>query len=256
MTLNQRFHYVLWLIAAGSATKIAVILIQKTYLNPRTWEYEILANNLLQGVGYQIEHLQTLHYSLGPPLYTFICAGIYWLIGHSFLVLLLLQVGLCALLSYAVLRIGEGLFGVRCGIIACGLVSFHPGLAFYAVRQIHPLLLDATLIALVCWNALRALNDPLRSKLILLGLVAGICILTRPTITFFLPLVVGLILYQHRSRWRQLLPSALLSLVLATRSFCHGRCATGTYTANSYISLQTRANYSGAATTRVRLDTD
>ena len=156
---EQRVERVaLLLIAASTLVKIGVLLTQKTYLAPRTWEYEILAQSLLQGTGYQITQLNMEHLSLGPPLFSFFCAGIYWIIGHSFLAVLLLQVFLSALLAYVVYRIGANLFCPVCSAIACGLVTFHPGLAYYAVWQIHPLLLDATLIALVYWSTLRTLG--------------------------------------------------------------------------------------------------
>ena len=214
---GMRASWLAWgLIIGGALTKLGFILIERAYLNPRTWEYEVLASNLLRGDGYQIEHMRTVHRSLGPPLYTFICAGIYWVAGHHFFVILLMQVILSGLLAYIVYRVGQDLFGPMCGVGASGLAVVHPGLGYYAVRQIHPLLLDTALIALVYWCALRALRKPGQGPFIALGLATGFCVLSRPTITLFLPVAVGLVIYRHRSRWRDLVPSAALCVAFAS----------------------------------------
>ncbi len=240
------------LIAAATLVKIVVIFQQETYLEPWTHEYEKVAENILRGEGYRIERFHTDHRSLGAPLYFFINTGVYWIFGHSFLAMLLVQVFLGALLGYTIYRIADALFGPACGAVACGLTVFHPGLAFYTVRQIHGLLLHATLIALVCWAVLRAFDSPSRQRLWVAGLVTGLCILTRPTMTFFLPVAGLLMLYRYSAQWRELTPRIVVSLVLAglvvlpwtVRNWqVHGRFV---YITTDTGELLWRGNHSGA----------
>jgi hypothetical protein len=67
-------------------------VILNAYTEPRTWEYEVIANNLLAGQGYtyQIDGA-TYIASQSSPLYIFLVAAVYLVTGHSQAVLLVIQ---------------------------------------------------------------------------------------------------------------------------------------------------------------------
>ena len=50
MMAREKNGRLLLLIIAGLLMKLAVILTQESYADPHTWEYEILARNLVEGV--------------------------------------------------------------------------------------------------------------------------------------------------------------------------------------------------------------
>jgi len=179
-----------WIIILGLAVKIAMLFIVPSGW-PEMWEYEVIANNILEGRGYQMEHLGAIHYSPFPPLYTILCAGIYLLTNHSHLAVQLFQIILSCLIVLTVYAIGKMVFGEKTGLLAAFLSAFHPGLAVYSVWKIHPLVLDSLLIMLVVLVFLDAAAGLSSRKAFMSGVVTGLAMLTRPTAGLFL--VFGII---------------------------------------------------------------
>jgi 4-amino-4-deoxy-L-arabinose transferase-like glycosyltransferase len=167
--------------------RLAGQLILGAYANPRTWEYEVIANNLLAGRGYtyQIDGA-TYVASQSSPLYIFLVAGVYLVTGHSQGVLLVLQ----ALLGATTAALAAWLAWRMCSLVAawCAglLVAFDPGLVVYAA-ELHSLTLDAlAFVALVCAVCFLPWQPKAR-QLALLGLLFGVATLTRSTALVLLP---------------------------------------------------------------------
>ena len=153
----------------------------------RTWEYEIIANNILNGLGYRFDCLNTVHYIFGPPLYTFLIATIYYFTNHSHVALIVFQVFMSSVTCIFIFEIARRMFDNKTGILVSLLVALHPGLAMYSGRP-HPFTLD-TLLFTVTFLMLLRVRDKLNIKdFLLLGTAYGLSLLTRTTILFFLPL--------------------------------------------------------------------
>jgi hypothetical protein len=177
----------LGLFAAAVAVRLAALAFLG--LAPQRFEYERQALSLLAGEGYRYRHLGTPHLAFGPPLYAFVCAGLYRLFGHGPLPPILFQVGASSLVPVVIARIaGEVGLERRLRWIAAAPAVLHPGLVVYAVGKLHPLSLDALLLALTALYVLRLvparhLRDHVRA-----GLLLGLTALSRGTVAAFAPL--------------------------------------------------------------------
>lgn len=157
--------------------------------HPDIWESETIAVNLLEGRGFVYPFIGTTYRSYIEPLYPGLCAGVYALAGHRAWALgfvqALLGVGLVWLVSVCGRRIVSG----HVAVFAALLAALHPGLIFYTTK-FHPFVLDALLLAAVVAVALAVVpQHPWRSVLVVGGLL-GLCVLTRPTILAFLPVLL------------------------------------------------------------------
>jgi 4-amino-4-deoxy-L-arabinose transferase-like glycosyltransferase len=177
--------------------RLAGQLLLNAYAQPRTWEYEVIANNLLAGRGYtyQLDGATSVA-SQSSPLYIFLVAGVYLVTGHSQTVLLVIQ----ALLGAATATLAAWL-ARRMGSLAAGwsaglLVALDPGLVIYAA-ELHSLTLDAlAFLGLVCGVCFLPWRPNVR-HLALLGLLFGLATLTRSTALVLLPFaLVWLVRYR------------------------------------------------------------
>ncbi|MBU1007072.1 MAG: glycosyltransferase family 39 protein [Candidatus Omnitrophica bacterium] len=211
----MRNKVLLGIIISGLIIKIAMLLILPSS-SPETWEYETIANNILEGHGYQMERLGATHYSSVPPLYPFICAGIYALTNHSYLAVQLFQIILSCLVVLAIYIIGKNVFNRKVGLLAAFLTTFHPGLMIYTIWKIHPLLLDSFLILLVVLVFLKACTKLSLWKAFLSGAIIGLTMLTRSTVGLFLPFGIAyLALSQNVNKKKLLIFSCALLISTA-----------------------------------------
>ena len=183
-------------------------------LPPEVFEYEDLSLSLLAGQGYQRSQFGTIHYSQGPPLFAFLCAGIYALTSHSQIAVILVQIVLSSLIPVTVYRIGRLLsLPPILGMVAAGLPVIHPGLIVYAVKKLHPLSMDALLISVVFFLMLRLSDARGPRSFLAAGGVLGLTILSRPTIGAFGLMAAGWLVARRREvgRWRLLAHLGLLA---------------------------------------------
>ena len=162
----------------------------RAYVEPRTWEYEAIANNLLAGRGYTFEILGEVYVaSQSSPLYIFLTAGVYLLTAHSQVAMLVLQ----ALLGAATATLVAWLAGRSCSMVAawCAglLVALDPGLIVYAA-ELHSLTLDAFAFVALVAATLALPPAPRARQMALVGALFGVAALTRSTALVLLPLVL------------------------------------------------------------------
>jgi 4-amino-4-deoxy-L-arabinose transferase-like glycosyltransferase len=173
-----------WLFVAAVAIRLAALAILG--LTPDTFEYEEQAKSLRAGRGYQRVHLGTPHLAQGPPLFGFLCAGLYWVFGNSPLPVILAQVGASALIPVVVARIAAEVgLGRRLALVAGVLAVVHPGLIVYAVHKLHPLSFDALLLSLSVLSVIRLAPASGLGSHVRAGLVLGFATLSRATVTLF-----------------------------------------------------------------------
>jgi 4-amino-4-deoxy-L-arabinose transferase-like glycosyltransferase len=171
--------------------------------SPVAWEPEIIANNLLAGRGFLLDdHLGTSYRAFILPAYPFLCAFVYSFTRHSQFALVVLQCLLSAASCLQVRAIGELVFPKsRVGAGAAWLTAFHPGLIFFAI-QLHPLTLDLFSYLWALWACLALFQKPTAGRALHLGIAAGLALLSRGTILFFLLFAAALFLWKAgRERW-------------------------------------------------------
>jgi 4-amino-4-deoxy-L-arabinose transferase-like glycosyltransferase len=177
--------------------RLAGQVLLNAYAQPRTWEYEVIANNLLAGRGYTYQ-LDGATYiaSQSSPLYIFLVTGVYLVTGHSQAVLLVIQALLGAATATLAVWLARRLGSLAAGWWAGLLVAFDPGLVIYAA-ELHSLTLDAlAFLGLVCGVCFLPWRPSVR-QLVLLGFLFGLATLTRSTALVLLPFaLVWLVRYR------------------------------------------------------------
>ncbi len=151
---------------------------------PVFWEYEVIARNLLSGVGFVYQSMNTVRWAYVEPVYPFLVAAVYVATGFNTTVLGVVQCIIAALLAPVIYEFGRRTFDSRTGFAAAALIVVDPALAGYAAN-LHPLTIDALLIALVGLTLLRLVRRPQMSTALVFGIATGVCILSRPTVIAF-----------------------------------------------------------------------
>lgn len=147
------------------------------------------------------------------PFYPLFLSGIYRLFGVSYLNVRIAQalVGTASILL--VFLLGRDIFSEKVGLIASFISAFYPFFIFFT-----GLLLTETLFIFLFLSLIYLLQRAVITKKIRyvvgVGLISGLCILTRPIIAYFLPFALFiLLLTQHHKR--QLVGYSFLIMILA-----------------------------------------
>lgn len=196
------------------AVRLTWIFLTGSHLHPETWEYEIIANNLLKGDGFVYPFLGTIYHAFEAPLYPIFCAVVYFFTNHSYLALEIIQAVISSLTCVIVFKIADRMFGKRAGILSALIAALHPGLIVYTAK-LHPLFMDAFLISLVVFLFMKLRAEISLKNQIFTGIAAGLCILTRPTIGLFLLLALAWIFYKKRYTEKKVLLKTLLVLCVS-----------------------------------------
>lgn len=187
----RRWEWLL-LLAVAFAVRIAAGITLGHFADPRPWEYEQIADNLLAGNGFVLQFLQTPYRALCPPGYPFLCAAVYAVTDYSRTALLLLQCLLGALICVPVHQIALlALRNPACAVLGSWAVALHPGLIQYASR-LHTLTLDVLLFFLCLWSWMVFCQQASNRHAILTGLASGSAPLFRGTILPFVFLAAAL----------------------------------------------------------------
>ena len=156
--------------------------------HPEYWETETVAMNLLQGKGFVYPFYGTIYRSYIEPLYPVLCALIYGLTHHSTMALALVHTLLGTVLVWLVFVCGRLLVSESVALVAALLAALHPGLILYTTK-FHPFVLDSVLFLSVFSMCLIVATNVRWRCLVVLGLLTGLCLLSRPTIVACLPLM-------------------------------------------------------------------
>jgi 4-amino-4-deoxy-L-arabinose transferase-like glycosyltransferase len=149
-----------------------------------TWEYEVIARNLLAGRGFVYPFMGVERHAYVEPLYPFFVAAVHAVTGHSHLALAVVQCAVSSLVAVVVYEFARRAFDRHAAMIAGLIVAVHPALAANAVR-FHVLTFDALGITTVALCALVWMRRPGAGWAALFGAATGACVLTRPTILAF-----------------------------------------------------------------------
>lgn len=173
------------IISLAFVLRLSCIVLLGRHIRPEVWEYNDIALNILSGKGYLYRLFNTDYYSFGYPAYSYISAAFHFLTKENYFALEIFQAALSAWTCYFVFLIAKKLFNSKTGLLAAFLAAVHPGSIIYS-SKIHELTLVAFLITAVFWMII-SMDIRKASDNMLIGLVIGLGILTRPTFIFILP---------------------------------------------------------------------
>ena len=190
---------IILIVISAFVLRLAALILLGRHVNPERWEYDYIAVNLIQHHGYVFWHLNTTYHTYAYPVYALLTAVFHLLTNYNYFILELFQISLSAFSCYFIYLISEIIFDKKTGLIAAILVATHPGLIVYSTKlsevTLIIFLLSLTFLLILKLDMLKVRNN------ILLGLLIGIGMLTRPLAVFFLP-VYGLYAWFSAQRKR------------------------------------------------------
>lgn len=185
------------------------------HITPEVWEYDTIALNIIQQKGYSFNYLNTIYHSYVYPVYPFLTALSHLITGRNYFVLEVFQIILSVLTCYFVYLIGKLIFSRKVGLLSSFLVALHPGLIVYSTK-LHELTLVVFLITIIFWLMI-SLDYAKAYNNIIISILIGAGILTRPTFIFFLPayfLYVWLNSKRFKCALKTILAVALFSILI------------------------------------------
>lgn len=251
---------VVMLLGCGLLVRLAVLL---WYLSthdwtPETWEYEVIALNLLDRHEFSYPYYGTVYRSYIAPMFAFICYFLHLIGGRGFVLYLVFHLSIALLTIWLTYRLASRWLNERTGLLAGLLVCFEPSLIIYNSYKVDVVTLASCLllIGLVFFERM-ATREAMRDAAFF-GLVAGVATLTRMDLVAMLaPFLVWMVLPPRP--WRTILPRFILviGLVVVTtlpwliRNYLvHGRPVFVTTTAWEQLWM---GNYEGTTGTPVPL---
>ncbi|MCD6521631.1 glycosyltransferase family 39 protein [Candidatus Calescamantes bacterium] len=173
-------------------------------------EYDSLAQSILNGEGLKNEDsfLGGVAYSYRPPLYPVFLAFIYFLFGHSYLAVRIIQVLLSACLIFLIFNLTKTIFGEKAAFWAGLGTTFCPEFIYYA-GTLRPTLLH-TFFLLLSFYLLYSSSS---RRYIWAGFALGLATLTRAVsfyLVFFIPIFIGLVKGKNEMKKTFLFPLAFL----------------------------------------------
>lgn len=133
------------------------------------------------------------------PLYYHFLAALYWLFGHNFWAVRLVQAALGAASCVLAYLLGERVFRPSVGLVAALAMVLYAPLVFFD-GELHSPGLEVFLDLAFLLLALHAFQTGYRRAWLLAGLVLGLSAITRPNILVAVPLVLGWLAWAERRR--------------------------------------------------------
>lgn len=208
--------WLLGIIFTALVVRIACFFIYHAHSGIQTFEYESVAENLIQGKGFMFEALHTVYRAGVAPLFPGLCALIYTLFGHHHALIILLQIALNTMTCVLVFFLAARFCDRPCAYFAATLVALHPGLIIYSSTVLHSLtfysffVCSSVLLLVVCSR------DGRLRRSVLLGISTGLCVLERPTfLPFFVLAWFWLFFYaQNKKEAKRTILISVVSLLL------------------------------------------
>ena len=182
--MYRRYSWAFLIIFSTLLIQCLAVGLQRPY-RPEMWEYEVAAQNFLNGRGLTVHYLGTDYRALLHPFYPLLCVGIYWLFGSLPVAVAYTQIiifGLVACISY---RIGKEVFCEKTATLAALLVCLHPGLFIYTTHKLHSLIVDTFWFLRFLLFTLKLQKKMNFKRAVFAGIILGFAILSRPTILLF-----------------------------------------------------------------------
>jgi 4-amino-4-deoxy-L-arabinose transferase-like glycosyltransferase len=193
------------------------------------WEADAIARSVLSGHGYSFPggkrwlwdqwHGDSSQYfptAWVDPVYTYLLAGVHWLFGaHAYAVMFALHALCLALVSLCAYHMGRRFGGSWTGTLAVALLALHLhfGIALFGdISNSAVATLAMTAAGLV---GIRYFEQPSTRRLIELGLVTGLTVLTAPAAQYYVIALAAALAVYHRKEWPATIARPATFLVLA-----------------------------------------
>ncbi len=252
MALQTRIPRVPALLATALLVRLGMLF---WYLSthgwqPETWEYEVIALNLLEKGEFVFPHHGVEYRSYVVPVFPLICYLLHLIGGQGLWLYVFFHISVSLATVWLTYWLSSRWFGPQAALWAALLVSLEPGLIIYQSYKVDVIAIS------MCWLLLGlALFDRVVSSggirwTILLGVLTGIAVLTRPDLIAILaPFIVWMMIrgQQDRKVWGHLLIALAIATLLVTpwliRNYTwHGRLVLTTIAAeNLWIGNYERA---------------
>ncbi|MDZ7315885.1 MAG: glycosyltransferase family 39 protein [candidate division KSB1 bacterium] len=166
----------------------ALVLPAKGFIFSDARHYDQAAKSLLAGEGLGPKYHR-------PPLYPLLMAGVYGLLGESFLAVRMAEAILGTLFCLLIFTVGKRVFNPTIGLIAAALAAVHPHFILVA-GILYPTHLYAILLAAMIWLLLRYDERNSFVDLIAAAVFAALAAYTVPALFFFLPFILLWLLWK------------------------------------------------------------
>lgn len=179
-----RHRALLAIMGLGFCVRLAVLLLYLSTHNwqGEIWEYEYVANNLLEGHGFTATVHNTVYRSWVVPVFPLLCYALHLIGGQGlalyYAVHLSVATGIIAL-TYLLARHG---LSERIALLAALLVALEPGLVIYHSYKVDPGALATFLLLLGIYCFIRSIDSSSWRQATATGLAFGAGMLTRPDI--------------------------------------------------------------------------
>ena len=218
----MRFLAVVFMVALGLRLMPVFLTTDTGIALDDMFQYDALAESIMEGRGYT--WYGGIPTAFRAPLYPLFLALIYFLFGHQFVVVRIVQVAIGAFLPLVVYFLGRRVFDRRAGQIACWVMVFYPMFLLYPLALVTENLFFL-LVPLMTLCLLKGVDTSRRLYHLLSGLLLGLAILTRSVISGFVLLVLPW-LWCYTSGKREalkswgliLLPVAMLTIPWSIRN--------------------------------------
>ena len=177
-------------VVALLALSLRIAIVSAVASPPERFEYATIVESWIGGDGLDYPHLGTIYgaYYSGVPYLT-TCAALTLAFPPGAAAIQVIQALFSVLNGAAILWIGRQAGGRGIGLTAAIMTALHPALAYYDVRKLHPLGLDALLTSLVVAGLLWVEGGPQeRRRTAVAGCLLGLGILQRGSLLVLLPL--------------------------------------------------------------------
>ena len=164
--------------------------------HPKLWEYESVAQSMLEKCEYSMPYGNGIYYAIIPPGYSFLLYSVYKAIGTNHQVILAIQFLLAGVLGSVIYGTTWLIFRNRWIALVAGILTvFHPAIIYYNSVNIHNFNLYVPLFHTIVFVFCLIFLQPKWKYFIILGILGGYAVLTRGTILpyIFFALLIYLI---------------------------------------------------------------
>ncbi|MBN1486452.1 MAG: glycosyltransferase family 39 protein, partial [Anaerolineae bacterium] len=159
--------------------------------------FHLLAVNMLNGDGFAIGWEPPFcPTAIRPPLYPFLIAGCYKLLGPNPQLIVLGQILLETLTTALVIRLTSSITGLRIGLLA-GLLYAINGTTQRYTGYLFAETLLLILITASLWRTVVCLRRPSLGNTALAGFLWGLTLLTKPNVQYLVLAMGGLLIFQN-----------------------------------------------------------
>ncbi|MEK7812530.1 MAG: glycosyltransferase family 39 protein [Candidatus Desantisbacteria bacterium] len=143
------------------------------------------------------------------PAYCYFVAAVYFIFGHNPVMVMVIQSLLGCITCYIVYLIGKEVFNKSVGIIAALLCSLYGTYIMYSAVLLSPRL-DAFFTTLAVFIGLKAIGQKSKLYSLILGVVLGLSILSRPNMLVVAPFFLIYLLIMVKGIKQAMLASLLV----------------------------------------------